>query len=444
MVETIRANDRGISNWQSWHNAAVGSVGFLLGDASLVNWAVNGASGFMFQMRRSVLPGGTWYEGSPVYHWYALRAYLYLLEGARHAGMDLYGVPTVKRMFDAPLLILLPDGTFPPFNDSDRVSIDGQRGLYEYSFRQFRDPRYGELLEPRDSYDALFWGADACKGTRNALAGGVAVDGVAVLRDVERDTTACLDFGPGLSGHVQPSKLNLVLYAHGDLRLIDPGRVAYGNPLQKDWYRQTIAHNTVVMGCESQAVAGGKLRLLRSFGDLQVAWIESDEAYPGIRLDRTLLHWDRVFVDVFRCRATNAETFDLPLHFNGALSMLPRTEPLGRPLSQKPGYRLLEDTERIVEPLRYFYVDCGEGNRLFVQVFDASECFVAKGIGPDPAQRHPVLVRRQRTAEATFVTVYQAIKAGHYPSPVECRMGAAPVLTFGGQTITVGDAVEIH
>jgi hypothetical protein len=45
-VATIRRYDAGKSNWQSWHNAAVGGVGFTLGDHSLSDWAIDGPSGF--------------------------------------------------------------------------------------------------------------------------------------------------------------------------------------------------------------------------------------------------------------------------------------------------------------------------------------------------------------------------------------------------------------
>jgi hypothetical protein len=445
MVETIRANDRGISNWQSWHNAAVGCVGFLLDDAALVDAAVNGEHGFVYQMRHSLLPDGLWYEASPSYHWYALRAHVYLLEAAQRAGMNLYGLPPVKGMFDAPLRILLPDGTFPPINDSDRSSIRGQADFYAIAYRRYGDPRYRALRGEGRSADVLFWGAR--KGGYGAAPapepGDEAVDGLAILRDPERETAAYLDFSPGASGHVHPAKLGLVLYAHGDIRLVDPGRLAYGNPLHREWYTRTVAHNTVVVGEEDQARTDGRLvEFAQLPGGISVARAACDTAYPGVSLDRTLLRRGNVLVDVFRCRSEVEQTYDLPLHFRGELRGLPANLPLGGALSEKPGYRALEDVRRLREPVKRFDVDCGKGKMLRVEVFDgAGEAFLARGHGNPPTEMLPVLIRRQRAPEAVFVTVYHVLGEGQQAETVACEAGMEPTIRIGDATVTVGEKV---
>ena len=58
-VTVILRNSAGMSNWQSWHNATIGAVGFALGDNSLVEKAINDPkNGFRYQMRESVLGDG--------------------------------------------------------------------------------------------------------------------------------------------------------------------------------------------------------------------------------------------------------------------------------------------------------------------------------------------------------------------------------------------------
>ncbi len=52
MVADIRANPRGISNWQTWHNAAVCGTGLLLGDREYVDWSINGPNGLLYQLNR--------------------------------------------------------------------------------------------------------------------------------------------------------------------------------------------------------------------------------------------------------------------------------------------------------------------------------------------------------------------------------------------------------
>ncbi|MDX9975532.1 MAG: alginate lyase family protein, partial [FCB group bacterium] len=142
MVRVIQPNNRGISNWQSWHNAAVGCAGFLLGDGGMADWAINGEHGFVYQMEHAVKENGVWREESMSYHWLALRALVYLAEAATRADVDLYAVPQVKMLFDAPLRHLFPDLTFPPLHNADRSSITEFRALYEVAYRRTGDARY--------------------------------------------------------------------------------------------------------------------------------------------------------------------------------------------------------------------------------------------------------------------------------------------------------------
>ena len=61
---TILRHDAGISNWQTWHNAAVAAIGFTIGDQSLIQKAIFGKSGMLFQFKNSILKDGFWFEGT--------------------------------------------------------------------------------------------------------------------------------------------------------------------------------------------------------------------------------------------------------------------------------------------------------------------------------------------------------------------------------------------
>ena len=63
-MTTISRNDKGTSNWQSYHNAAFAAVGYALNDNSLINKSINGNSGFIFQLQNSMQDDGIWYENS--------------------------------------------------------------------------------------------------------------------------------------------------------------------------------------------------------------------------------------------------------------------------------------------------------------------------------------------------------------------------------------------
>lgn len=448
MVETIKRHRAGLSNWQSWHNAAIALVGLFLADDAMVELAINDPeNGFVRQMRDSVLDSGMWFEGSPSYHWYALRAHIYLLEAASRAGMDLYQLPKVKGLFDAPLRQLFPDQTFPAMHDSDRGSIKGARPCYETAYRRFGEPNYAALMQPRDTDWGLLWGTDtAPEGSPELelVSSNSEAEGLAILRDTTAQTAVFVDYSQRGGGHIHPCRLNLILFAHGDERLVDPGRLAYGNPMHKRWFRQTIAHNTVVVNESSQTNVAGTLKAFAAEDGWALIRAECPKAYKGVNLDRTVLLRDSVVVDVFRCTADKEVTFDLPLHFRGALEELPASESIEQ-LSESPGYRELKDVKRLTETLKNFSVGTREGARIFVQAFDESEAFIAQGYGKKMQELLPMVLRRQRGARADFVTVYHLLEAGASPAEAACTLGGDITVRFGGTEMTVGqDTGDLH
>jgi hypothetical protein len=135
-AKVIRDHKMGIHNIQCWKNSAVGLTGLLLGDTKLIDEALNGPNGYVNQMAKGVSPEGAWYEGAWGYHFYTVSATTHLTEGALHSGINLYG-PDFKRMFDAPVLLAMPDLNLPAFNDSNTVNVGGQARLYEVAFTRY-------------------------------------------------------------------------------------------------------------------------------------------------------------------------------------------------------------------------------------------------------------------------------------------------------------------
>lgn len=449
MVETIRRNKAGRSNWQSWHNAAIASVGFLLRDEGMVHFAINDPkNGFLYQMRDSVFPSGMWYEGAPSYHWYALSAHVYLLEAAERAGMDLYAMPIVKAMFDAPVRQLFPDKTFPAVNDSNRSPISSARRFYSVAYRRFGDPNHRALMMPRDSLWALLWGTDEdASGEAPELAletSNDADEGLAILRDGE-GSALFLNYSRQAGGHTHPAKLDIILFALGDERIVDPGRLPYGNPIHRQWYTQTLAHNTVVVNQTCQKHAACELVLFEHTGNGAVVRARCDEAYDGVHLERTLLQQGSIFVDVFDCEAGDEVMFELPLHFRAELAGLPDGEPL-EPPEDKPGYMHLKEYRVLEEAPPSFSADCGDAGRIVVHVLDDSRWFTAKGFGASPRELLPMVIRRQEGTRARFMAVYEVVPEGEQAA-AEVRMDGADavvVVPGGGEPhlrFNIGDGL---
>jgi len=447
MIDTIRNYDAGKSNWQSWHNAGVASAAFVLGDAELADWAINGPSGFVFQMRESVTASGMWFEAAPSYHWYAMLAHVYLLEAASRAGVDLYALPPVKKMFDAPLRQLFPDLTYPALNDSSRSSITGQRSQYEVAYRRFDDPAYLPLLKPRDSIQALLWGVDALpedgpKKLRLRSSNDTS-EGLAILRDKSGQTAVFLDYGPGTSGHVHAAKLGLILYALGDERVVDPGRLRYGNPMHRAWFTQTLAHNTVVVNEASQKKVPGKLLAFGVTEDFAVVRANCEGAYKGVVLDRALCLVGNVILDVVHCTSEEEATFDLPLHFRGTLTDLPEGETIDA-IGKEGPYTLLKNPKRFPERLDAATLEVSDGKRIALRFLDASACFYGEGFGPNMPVRLPMLLRRQQGQEAWFIAAYHLLEGDAPVKTVNAIVNdSGASMSLPGFSLRVGEETRV-
>ncbi|MBP8130122.1 MAG: heparinase II/III family protein [Candidatus Hydrogenedentes bacterium] len=454
MVEVVMGNTSGGSNWQTWHNAAVGCAGFVLRDDNYVEWAVNGPSGFVFQLNNSVLDSGAWFEESITYHWFALRGLVYLMEAASRADVDLYAHPNVKKMFDAPLRLVYPDLTFPPLNDSDRSNLRDARMLYEVAYKRFGDPQYAAVLEPRNTVWGLFWGGSALPESgapRLQLAtSNNESEGLAILRDATGETALYLDYGGAATEHIQPAKLGIILYAHGDERLVDPGRLAYGNPLHGGWYRETVAHNTAVLGTRSQALAAARLLAFANTDGFTVARAVCGEAYANTVLDRTLLMRGSLILDVFQCHASQETTIDLPLHLRGVLEDAPPATPC-ETLAGRAGYQLMRECARFNEAVRFLTLRVSETARMRIGFHEnAPETFLAKGFGATPQELLPIVLRRFQARDCVFVTTYELNDTAP-PPEITIEQGYALqvgvdgwVLELSGDTVLVRDGQRIY
>lgn len=443
MAETAGRNPMGISNWQSWHNAAQACAGFLLNDETLIRRALRGVNGFEFQLENALFPSGFWHEQAPLYHYYALHAHLYLLEAAARGGQNLYGDPRVRGMFDAPLRKLYPDLSFPAIHNSDRASVRDMGQYYAVAWRRYADLRYATLATKMDHPWMLFWGAPAPPGEpdlRLATSNDPG-EGIAVLRDAANTIAVMMDYGPGAAGHVHPARLNVLLFAGGNERLVDPGRLPYGSPLQGEWYTQTVAHNTVTVDGRSQARSPGRLiqfearaglyqlrqAILRMVEDVRmesalisaldpgapIAFVAAaaDEAYPGVRLQRLVALQGGTVLDVFLAESEAGATFDLPLHWRATLTGLDAAQP-APPLGHTDGYQHFQNTRAINPGTREFTADLGPRGRIQVRVFDTHPMFLADGYGRTPAEIIPTTLRRATGDRALFAAVYTVEHAG--------------------------------
>ena len=349
--------DEGLSNRQTWHNAALAAIAVWFEDEELAARAVEGPSGIIAHLVRGFGGDGMWYEGDN-YHLFALRGQLLAMRWAGQAGVDLLAdeklADRVGLALRAPAISALPDATFPARKDS-RFGVSlaqpmylelwevglsrlaaaggGQEELWSWLQRLYASPAppaqtfdsyLHEAGEPpprvrRSRADLSWWSliemAPALPAEGPAWSPKstfIEGQGLAVLRKGER--YASLESGGYGGGHGHPDRLNLVLHADGEYWLPDFGTGSY---VARDlfWYRSTLAHNAPRLNGVSQP-----------FGDAVCDNFDAGEEWSWVRgrygeLNRALVAGPGYLLDVLELSAADEMMLELPWHVGGRVEV---------------------------------------------------------------------------------------------------------------------------
>ena len=351
--------DEGLSNRQTWHNAALASIAVWFEDEELAARAIEGATGVVSHLMNGFGPDGLWYEGDN-YHLFALRGQLLAMRWARQAGVDLLADPRlverVAAALRAPATTALPDLTVPARKDSRfRVSLaqpmylelwevglaqldqnaEQDSDLWSWLTRLYQSPapkaqifdsylhEAGEVppVGPRSRADLSWWALlemapslpshPAPWSPRSTFIEG---QGLAVLRSGNR--YASLECGPSGGGHGHPDRLNLTLHADGEYWLPDFGTGSY---VSRDlfWYRSTLAHNAPRLDNRSQPMGDAVCDNFEANGDW--SWVRGSYG----ELTRTLIAGPAYLLDVLELSGSADRLLELPLHLSGRVEVKP-------------------------------------------------------------------------------------------------------------------------
>jgi hypothetical protein len=395
-----------LPNIQCWKNSAVGCVGYALEDQSLVSVALdNPIRGFNTLMSRYVVPGGLWIEGSLGYQQYALRALWPLAEAARCHGMDLYANQNYRSLFDGPIGLALPDGDPPGFNDNPGQNLSNWSDIYELAYARWRQPEHGRVLRlsQRNTLAALLFGEETLpEGSSIPRTSTVfRKSGFAALRSP--DVTVAVRFGLHGGGHGHPDMLNIVTFGENRLFGVDPGSIGYGAPLHREWYRSTIAHNTVSVDEQLQSNADGHL----------VDWSEtatetkckgSADVYPGVTLQREVaLNGSRI-TDRFICESDTEHVYDWAFHSSGVLTLSIETTAEAAPIAEKNGYQHIKQVKKGTTDADWKAQWVNGKTTMTLSVKGQPGTTVLTGVGPgrNPADATPVLIIRRKASKTHF------------------------------------------
>jgi hypothetical protein len=406
-AEVIRMHKMGIHNIQNWKNSAVGLVGFVTGRQDLVREAIDDPDrGFRVQIAKGVTEGGLWFEGSLGYHHFMMQASWPLAEAARLAGIDLYS-DRYRTLWDAPLVLALPDGNAPGFNDNGGGNVLGMAPLYEIAYARWHNPVYGHVVagSKRNSLESLLYGTDTVPSGPTIPEESVLLKaaGFAMLR--AKGTSVAMRYGTHGGGHGHPDKLNIVTFGAGQLLGLDPGSIHYGVPLHREWYRTTLAHNTVTVDQQSQAATDGALE---TWGDNAITAV-AEKVYNGVTLRRSVAVREGRIEDRFTCSSARAHTYDWAFHcrgrFTSSLNLVPRDEALG----ENEGYQHVHKATSARSDAEWWARWEQDGAVLTLRVKGApdTQVFAGEGYGRNAADRVPMVVVRRHAKDTVFEVTHE-------------------------------------
>ncbi|MDG2208221.1 MAG: heparinase II/III family protein [Pirellulales bacterium] len=381
---------------------------------------------------------------------------------SRDAGADLkrqFGPPgskTVKPIFDALFYRSFSDGAVTNVANATADHFVPRR-YYEAAWRAWRDPKYafaarlsaddnrpwdakptGRVRRLGDPSDILWIEPGLPAGFfslgRNTRLGNSGIHkngctlfpngGFAILRQSTDPDSVCVEmnFGNWGSGHSHPDKLSIVI-SDGQRKVIrEANYFGYADDQYLTWDRQTIAHNTITVNETSQLPQGNKADpwpvpvpgttvhgqpLFFHPGDTLKAFrADCTDAYPGIKLTRTIALVDSVVIDFYSATASSPHQYDYALHVDAPVASAGGNfqDFAPRQLSDHYGYRHIDFTSQGTSPFEASLQPMGR-----IHFFTPSTAILGRGIANKDGSRMAVILLRQSGTMANFVTAFDLL-----------------------------------
>ncbi len=414
--DVVARRERFLGNWTVRHNAAHLAVGLVLRDQGLIDLALQSEFGFRDELRRGVTAEGPWHEGSWGYHFYTMEPLFLMAEMTARAGLAVPEIGNLKKMLDAPLACMLPDGTLPNFNDSGFTSLRLYARFYDIGYRLFGDRRYLRIV--RDSergLESLLWGATEIGDGALAELGSTLLReaGFATLRAAGSEHTIAVKFGAHGGGHGHYDKLNFVSFAYGRSQAVDPGTQSYAYKTHHTWDKVTVAHNTVVLDESTQAEATGRLLEWLPGEVASAVRVEAGPVYKDARLERLLVHTAGYALDVFEVATSDGAAHRIDWIYHNAGSV---TSPLGlakyAAFPAENGFQYLAETRAAVTGAAWeaTFAQPESGVRLHMLGDDGTTVVLGHGLGQDLTVPVPFAMARRSGKSARFITVLEPFR----------------------------------
>jgi len=423
---------RSPTNWSAICTAAVLITGYATDDQNLIDLATYGPGGtkenpeggvMLHFSDRCISPDGLWSEGAIGYQFMAMQALVTDAEILWRNGVDMYRYRdgAFKKLFDSPIAYSFPDLKTPSVHDSGSIDIVGRESyLYEFAYQRYGDPRHLLILNHPNTATRLdtrfqqFPLSVLYERDRKAapppiewLSENFSDVGFGILRNTTPDGTVSLllDYGPDRS-HGHPDKMNIDLWTSRTGRLIpDPGVVWYENPLYRNWYRTSLAHNTLVVDEQDQIESDGNL-LVYGFADgMGIQRAQALKTAPGVTMDRAVLLTPEYLADLFGAFARLPRKMELAWHVTGEFSTTAPMQPFTFPEPRQPGYTELVNVQSMKSDKPWTATFSAKGVPVRLHAAAAGETEIITGDGWFGGERPKTVLFRRQEARTIFGSV---------------------------------------
>ncbi len=250
-------------------------------------WAARGWQILESELEHQFYADGFTVEQASGYHYATLGFYLMavLLRQLNGKPVSARVLSSIERAITCSVHLTQPNGRVPRIGDSDEARPMALSQRPPWDFREFHTMGAVLFSRPDFKYAAGGYAEEALwmlgvSGYRrfanlqsvapSTMSQGFQASGYYVMRSGwNREAHwSCVDCGPQAGGisegavpsaaHGHADALSVLISAYGEPMLVDAGSYAYnGDPVWYDYFRQTRAHNTVVVDGLDQAVHHG-------------------------------------------------------------------------------------------------------------------------------------------------------------------------------------------
>lgn len=453
-------------NHATWANAAVGMIGYVMGNQDLIDRALygsekDGKSGFLLQLEKLFSPDGYFTEGA-YYLRYAIWPFMLFGQAIDLCQPEL----AIFERRDGILLKALNglieqayDGTILRMNDALEKTYSTQEIVcaLDIAYYVSRRPELLDIAARQTTYTLSAAGITTAiavaegKGQLFEYHSMLLRDGeygekggVALMRSPsEKDMLLTMKATSHGLSHGHYDKLTFALYDNHHEILTDYGAARFLNIESKSGGRythendtyamQTIAHNTLVADETSHFHAdyntsmqyASQINYAHFTDSIQIVSATDKNAYQpeGIGMDRTIALIEHpqldfpITIDIMRAHAKTEHTYDLPFHYNGQLiwSSFPyaREAQMLVPMGTQYGYEhlWLEKRHEDIDGLVQFTWLLGDRFYSVSSLLQHGEVYLTRLGANDPdmnlRSEPAVILRQPAQKDYTFVSIVE-------------------------------------